>query len=315
MEGIAFQLYGTLILTVVGFVLPIIAIAMLAFPEGVKALRKNYENEQKQAEENLEDELKKRKSGNMVDYGVLSENIAILKSTQKKAKKRLFYLNPRYILSKSAITVGASFVSFLAGLYFYTQTLYVPLTLFIISIGLLSWAMVIFYNAIGIIIEASTAVQLIRRASEEKILELLTGVADNSKQEGTSLFIDQKDVKIFFNNEEISEEKKYTFSVNNKHGIAVMLKNLSRFMWKTAELGFTFPADFLIEGSTNFSIYTGDKEKIIRYKHDHLQSGVNQLEGNVNLTFLKTGTFNVSTFIKGENLIWKTIKFKIKVVN
>ena len=70
MEDIIFQIYGTLILTLAGFVLPILAIAMSAFPEGIKLLKKTYENERKQTEKNLEDELKKQKSKSEVDYDI-----------------------------------------------------------------------------------------------------------------------------------------------------------------------------------------------------------------------------------------------------
>lgn len=62
MEDIIFQIYGTFILTLAGFVLPIIAIALSTLPDGVRALKQIYENEQKQSEKNLSDELEKQKS-------------------------------------------------------------------------------------------------------------------------------------------------------------------------------------------------------------------------------------------------------------
>lgn len=322
MEDVLLQIYGTFILTLAGFVLPIIAIAVSAFPEGVKLLRQTYENEQKQAEENLAVELQKQKSQKGVDYDVLTKNIATLKSSKKKSQKHLLYLNPEYILSRSALAIALSFVSFLLGVIFYNNSIsiyifYIRGNLFAFAISILSlmWAMIVFYNSIKIIIEASSAVQEIRRATEEKTLELLTAIADNGKKGDTSLFIDSKYIHIFFNDEEVKAGKEYTFSINNKHTIKIALKNLSEYMLKTAELGFTFPSEFLIEGSTISSIYSGDKEKIIRFKHDYLQCNVNQTEGSVDTTFLKTGVFDVDTFVKGENLKNKTIKFKIKVID
>lgn len=315
MEELIFQIYGTFILTLAGFVLPILAIAISAFPEGVKLLKQNYENEQKQAEKNLEKEIQKQKSNSEVDYDVLAKNISTLKSTRKRAHKRIQYLNPQYILSQSVIAVSICLISFLFGVSFYNQILYIPLSLFFLSIGFLIWTLIIFSNSIGIIIEASSAVQSIRRSAEEKTLELLTALVDSSKGGGTSLFIDQKYVHVFFNDEEVTAMKEYIFSVNNKHTIKIALKNLSEYMLKTAELGFTFPAEFLIEGEIISSVYTGDKTKIIRFKYEYLQSNVNQIVGNIEVTFLKTGVFDVDTFVKGENLKNKTIKFKIRIID
>jgi len=315
MENIIFQIYGTFILTLGGFVLPIITIAMSAFPDGVKVLKENYKNKQKQAEANLAKEIQKQKNQDKADYTLLSKNIAILKLTQKEAKRRLSYLNPGVILRKSALAVGVSLTSFLMGLYFYLQPFYIPLSLFVISIGMVVWAITIFYNAIGIIVEASTEVQLKHKVSEEKTLELLTAIADNSKKDGASLFIDQKYIKIYFENEILTEGKEYTFSVNKEHSIDVHVSNVSEFMWKTTELGFYFPEEFLIKDASTFNIFVGGKQKILRFNHDHIQSLEKMDLGKINLTFLTSGIFEVTAFTKGENLKRKTIKFKIKVVD
>ena len=315
METIIFQIYGAFILALAGFVLPILVVAMAAFPEGFKALKQTYENEQKQAEKNLEDELKKQTGEKGLDYDLLGKNIATLRKTKNRARRRLSYLSPGNILSKSAIAIGISLVSFLGGLSLYTLPVYVSVALFIVSIGFLIWTLIIFFNSIGIIIEASTTVQQIRRMAEEKTLELLTTLVDNSKKGDRSLFINQEDIHIMFHGEEIVSGKEYTFSVNNKHAVNIVFRNSSEYMLKTAELGFIFPPEILIEGGQISSVYTGEKEKIIRFKHDHLQSNVNQLEGVVAMTFLKVGTFSVDAFVKGENLKHKSTKFNIKVVN
>ncbi len=316
METIIFQIYGGFILTLAGFVLPILVVAMSAFPEGFKALRQTYENEQKQAKKNLEDELKKQTGENGLDYDLLGKNIATLRKTKKRAQRRLSYLSPSNILSKSAIAIGISLVSFLGGLSLYTLPVYVSVALFIVSIGFLIWTLIIFFNSIGIIIEASTTVQQIRRMAEEKTLELLTTLVDNSKKGDTSLFINQEDIHIMFHGERIVSGKEYTFSVNNKHAVKISVTNSSDYMLKTAELGFICPPEILIPGGniSSLSVYTGEKVKIIRFNHDHIQSHEHLLEGAVDMTFLKVGTFSVDAFIKGENLKKKSIKFNIKVV-
>lgn len=314
MEDIVFQIYGTFILTLAGFVLPVIAIALSAFPEGVKALRENYENQQKQSEENLREELKKKKIGGDIDYAVLVKNIKKLKSQKEKAESRLQYLNPVNILSKSAFAIGVSAVSFLLGTIFYLSPYYVAYTLFLISVLSVVWAIVIFFNSIGIIIEASFSVQNIQRTTNEKIIELLSTIADNTNQDVASLFINPKDIEVFFHDEEVFLDKEYSFAVGKKQKIKISFTNLSSFMLKTVELGFIFPSEVLIEGKSTLNIQTSDEEKIIRFKHDHIQSKVHQQEGFIEITFLKTGIFDILAFVKGENLKRKSIEFKVKVV-
>ena len=314
MEDIILQIYGTLILTFIGFVVPILTVALSFFPEGIKVLTRNYENEQKQAEKNLEEELKK-KGEKGVDYDALTRNIAILQDSKNKASRRLFYMNPGAILSRSGLALGIALVAFLSSLFLLNEAFLVPLTLATISIASLLWAVVIFWNVIEIIVEASTAVQAIQKTAEEKTLELLSALVDNSKSASDSMFIDQKKIHIYFSDEEVTPAKEYTFSVNNKHDVKIKFKNLSDRMLKTAELGFTFPEEFLIEKTDNISsIFTGEKEKIVRFKHDHIQANESYLEGKIGITFLKVGTFDVDYFVKGENLKNATTKFKIKVV-
>lgn len=313
MESIIFQMYGTFLLTLVGFVLPIITIALSAFPEGVKSLRETYGNQQKQMDRNLSDELEKQKSEKGIDYATLSKNIRLLKSAKEKAERRLLYLNPNYILSKSLISIGVSLLLFLSGLVLYNLLFYISIILFFISIISLIWAIIIFKNSIEIIIEASSTVQMIRRTGEEKIAELLATLVENTKKDTPSLFIEHKDIKVSFDKKELVPEENYTFSVNKKYKIGISFINKSEYMLKTTELGFTFPREFLVEGSPS-SIYTGEKEKIIRFIHDYIQSRSEIIENAIEVTFLKAGEFKVTAFIKGENLKRKTIKFTIKVI-
>lgn len=244
----------------------------------------------------------------------MAKNIKILKLTKRRAEKRLVYLNPDHILSRSAMTIGVSIVSFLLALQLYSLPFYVPHLLFLLSIVALAWVIIIFGNSIRIIIEASSAAQGIRKTTEEKIIELLTTLVDNSESNDLPLFIEHKYLSVLFHNEKITEGKEYTFSVNKRHKVKVSLTNSSEYMLKTAELGFTFQTEFLIEGGTISHTYTGDKEKIIRFRHDYIHAKEIRDEGDIDITFLRVGTFNVNAFVKGENLKRKTINFIIKVI-
>jgi hypothetical protein len=315
MSNVIFQVYGTLIIALFGFVLPIMAIALSSLGDGVKSLKQNYENAQRQAERNLTDEIKKReidKAG--MDYDLLNKNIIQLTSDKKRAERRLSYLIPNYIFSRSLIALGTSFGSFLIGLYFYNKIVWLSGLLYLISVGFLAWVIVIFWNSIMIIIEASSAVQDITKVREEKTLELLTTIADNSKRGDASLFIDHRYIQVFFRDKEIKDGVHYDFSINKPHTIKINLKNKSAYMFKTAELGFTFPTECIIAGKTIDSIYKGDQHQIIRFTHPFIQANSNFIEGEIEMTFLKTGIFEVNAFVKGENLKNKFIPFEIRVI-
>jgi len=316
MEQIIFQIYGTFILTLASFVLPIITIAISIFSEGAELLRQSYKNKQEQAEVNLKNEIDKKESGKEMDCKILEENIKKLKSIKNISKRRLLYLDPTSILLRSAAAVLLSFSSFLLGLAFFNQFLYVTIISFFVSIITFAWLFIIFSNAIQIIIEASSAVKKIQKDTENKKLELLTIIADNSKEGDSRLFINEKDIKLYFDKKEITNNEVYRFSVNKKYSIEIWLKNLSQYMLKKAEHGFYLPTQLLIEGKAISSVYTDESEKqrVVRFKSEYIHNHENLNEGSVDITFLKAGTFDVETFAKGENLRVKRIKFKIEVI-
>ncbi len=317
MEQIIFQIYGTLILTLISFVLPILTIALSSFPDGIKILSQNYKNEQKQVEENIENEMLKKKQGNdkSMDVAFLDKNLKLLKLTKKRVERKLFYLSTNNILSRSLFALGFSLIFFLSSLFFYTNLLIVSYIFMILSIIFLISSLIIFSNSIKTITDASYAVHDMRNSIEEKTLQLLNTIADNGKKDSESLFIKQEQIQITFDEQKIVENKVYSYSVNRSHKIEISLENLSSYIFKTAELGFTFPKEFILEKEEQFLISTTTKEKIIRFKHEYIQSNTKMMEGNMNITFLNKGIFDVDTFVKGENLKNKTIKFKINIID
>ncbi|MDO8524781.1 MAG: hypothetical protein Q7R99_04120 [bacterium] len=86
MEVEIIKLFGSLVLTFIGFVLPILAILLSLFPEGVRALADKYENEKKQSEDNLVEEAKKRESGKELDYKALGKTLKTLKKKKRQAE-------------------------------------------------------------------------------------------------------------------------------------------------------------------------------------------------------------------------------------
>lgn len=94
----AIELYGTLILTLVGFIVPILTILLSLFPQGTKSLALKYENERKQSEENISNETKKRETEKGLDYAALESTLKSLEKKRLEAKTKLEYLQPNKFL-------------------------------------------------------------------------------------------------------------------------------------------------------------------------------------------------------------------------
>ncbi|MES2288007.1 MAG: hypothetical protein V4547_20130 [Bacteroidota bacterium] len=310
-----FQIYGALILTMAGFVIPILAIGISFFPDGVKLLEETYENQQKQAENNLKNELTKQKKGR-VNIEALSKNIVLLKKEKNKARKKLHYLNPKNIVFSGAFSLTGALISFSVGVAMYPQHASVLVALFLLSLILVVYVLVVFWNSIQIIIEASTAVQDRKRTSEDKIFELLTAIVENTAQSGSkSMFIKESEVGIKFDGQVISPEKEFIFSANKEHSIKIAVVNYSDYLLKTVEWGLILKPEFLVEETSNItSLFTDEAQKIIRFKHNIIQAKSDIQEGVLKVTFLKTGSFNCQVFVKGENYKNKKVSFKIKVI-
>src|SRR5437016_3497114 len=75
----ALELYGLLILTVLGFTLPILTVLLSLFPEGVRALSAKSEHERAQSEENIRSETDKQKTEKGLDYAALEATLRSLK--------------------------------------------------------------------------------------------------------------------------------------------------------------------------------------------------------------------------------------------
>ncbi|GAI93989.1 unnamed protein product, partial [marine sediment metagenome] len=88
---LAIELFGYLILTILGLVLPIVAILLSVFQEGISKLAQQYQAEISQSEENLKTIAKAKRT----DLAAIQQSIKELESTEKRARTKLSYLSPR----------------------------------------------------------------------------------------------------------------------------------------------------------------------------------------------------------------------------
>ena len=315
MEEIIFQIYGSLILTLAGFVLPILIIAISVFSEGVKLLNDDSKDKQKQISDNLKKELLKSDSEGMGKK--LTKSGEELEKLQRKIKRRLLYLDPNSILLRSTIAIIMSLVLFLGGLFFYSQLVFnirISVILFIASACFLIWTFIILFNSIKTISEASSKTQERRGDENKKISELLKVLIDVEKEGNNPQPVNQEDVTPYFNGEAVTSGKEVIFSINKEYNINIELVNKSDYFLKMVELGFIFPEKLLITGKSIASTTIVGNKKIIRFKYDYIQSHVRYLKDVISINFLESGIFDISVFVGSENLKKRNMKFKIKVI-
>jgi len=306
------NLCASLVLTLLGFVLPILAILLSIFSEGTKALTLKYENEKKQSDENIDSELKKKEKGKGLDYVVLEKTLKILKRNKENAEKKLGYLKPTSLVIKIALPLVVSFICLVS--LFNTETLWTIIIVLFVSLVSFIYSVYSMWKSLAVLVEVSIIVNETKRNSEDRIIELLSNIAN--RDEDSSLLLKSENINIKFNNEVLQNNKQIEFSVNINHEIPISIINKGDIMAKNVEIGLIFPSDFLVEKTKNIdSIYTEEIRQIIRLKDECIRDNENKLKGKINITFLKAGVHEVTAFIKGENFKSKYIKFIIKVVN
>ncbi|MDO8524782.1 MAG: hypothetical protein Q7R99_04125 [bacterium] len=185
----------------------------------------------------------------------------------------------------------------------------------VLIVSLLSflYGIYILWASLSVLIEVTEIIGTIKKEKEEKIIELLSSLVEKSGAD--SLFIKEKEVQAKFNNKYLKKDEGFVFSVNKKYDIPISINNASDKMAKKVEVGLIFPKDFLIENTSNFSIFTTEKDQIIRFNNEVVQAHESFIKGKIGITFLGVDEYKIYTFIKGENVKYYNFNFKIKVID
>ncbi len=306
----ALQLYGTFILTMVGFVVPILAILISIFPEGIRALSLKYENERIQSDENITNEIAKKETTVGLDYVALEKTLKTLKKKKRDAELKLSYLRPNHFLLRTATPFVVSFVAVLISLMDIgiTATIIAITSSFVsLTAGLLS-----LLTSIAVLFEVAEIVNQAKTGKEDKIIDLLSTLVE---KEGESLYLKEGSVRVKFNNNELKEDLKLNFSVDKKYEIPISIFNKSEKMARLIEVGLIFPKSVVIEKTNNISSITPTKDaQIVRFKEDGVQAYNDTHQGKLQLTFLEPRLIISEVFIKGENVKYQRFKFQLNIV-
>lgn len=304
---LAIELFGYLILTVLGFVLPVVAILLSIYHEGLSKLAQQYKTEVSQSEENLKTIAKAKKT----DLEALQQSIKELESTKRKARNKLSYLNPRKQIIRLFIPLVLAFLAVVVTSILIGTNLYYSLFLLISLTGFV-YALIVLWNLINIIVEVKGTIDAEKKAAETSTAELLTSLAREIIDRTGQYYLTK--VYIGLDGEDIKDDSyEITMPVNMKKEIKVQIQNTEMRMAKNVEFGLRFPTSFIIDKTDYDSIFRDEKWQIVRYTDSMLHGNTLTTYDNLIITPLEQGDYKIRTFIKAENIetTYKTITIKV----
>lgn len=293
---LAIELFGYLILTILGFMLPVVAILLSIYHEGLSKLAQQYQAEVSQSEENLKTIAKAKKT----DLAAIQQSIKELESTKKRATTKLSYLNPRKQIIRLFIPLVLAFLGVVATSILIGTNVYYGLFLLISLTGFV-YALIVLWNLIAIIVEVRGIIDTEKKTTETSTVELLTSLAREVIDRTGQYFLTK--VYIVLDGKDIEDDSyETTIPANIKKEINVQLRNNEMRMAKNVEIGFRFPTNFIIDKTDYASIFRDEKEQVVRYSESILQGHTIVNYAPLIITPLEQGVCKVSTFIKAENI-------------
>jgi len=300
----AIQLFGYLILTFLGFVVPVLGILLSIFHEGILKLTSQYSNEKSQSEKNIKEQLAKVGDEEKIDDKKIKISLKKLNILDRTAKYKLSYLNPKKQILRLFSYLLISFVGIILATL--GISLFWTLLLSLLAFG---YAIIILWKQFGIIVEVKKIIDCDNEDKNTKIIELLSKLVEKEDK----YFL--KKVYIRINNKNIDDTAtELSFECNKRYEMQIAIINQESRAAKKVEIGFIFTPDFIIEKTNYYTIYTSQSEQIIRYKEDFIQGNTNQNEYPLIVTPLKKGNYKINTFIKAENIesIYRRISLNIE---
>lgn len=307
-------LFGYLLLTFLGFVVPVFIVLIPLYGVGVKRLSKDYIKESEQKSEQIEKQNEKIKKDGTEGVGEIEEIIKELRVSKGQLDKKIWYLDPNKQILNLFIPILVSFILVLLALFL--ENFYKDVFWYIIPLGfsILLFFYVIYslWEVFNVVIEMKEVANEKLAEKEQGVLNILGKILDNLNRvdllEDVHTSLDGEKLGVGISEIIIASDRKkeMVFRIINSEQTKVV---------KNVEVGFIFPADdFIIEKTTNQDISITDDKQIVRYKDSLIQSKTSLKLSNLILTPLKIGEQLIDVFIKGENVKTRYFKIKFKVV-
>ena len=319
-----FSIISTLIIAFIGVVAPIIILMLSLFQVGLKHLRDQYENQRNQSETKLREQLLVESKAPSTDIDKIKKTIADLEKIKKTATTKLALLNPLIQIRKIFGTLFLSLIILIVAQIIYKDLSnsipeeldlgstwqlvstwlvaffggnLVSRSLILVSIGLFSYSIYSIWNLMSVIIDIRTKVDEQNEERENKKIDLLSSLLELSSK----TFL--KRVYIAIDSKKISDNKqKITLPINEKGQLKISIVNSEKEMAKNVEVGMLLPYDFIIDKSSNYTIYSDEEDQVVRFDSDAIHGNTRLESGTLSFTPIKLGQFKIKTFTKGENV-------------
>jgi len=290
----AITLFGFLIITFLGIIVPLLGILLSLFREGVVELTAQYENQKTNSEKNLAEQMKKQGESGQVNVPEIQKSIQELTEIKEAADKKLQYLNPKKYLSQLFSFLFISFLSTIGALLLKEHAPYRVASV-ILSLGFFICTLFILWKLLGILVEVKQTVDARRGALESKIISLL------SMSSSAGLI---KDVYPMINGKSIENDKaEFNLTLNAKNTLKIALANNEKRMAKRVELGIWFPREFIVEKGKGHSIYTQeDGSQVVRYQAAEIQGRTTLVLPDLIINPIKNDATKIRTFVNAENI-------------
>lgn len=295
----AIQLFGYLILTVLGFVLPIMAILLSVFREGLSKLAAQYESERAHSEDNIKAQLQKMAKGKTTDESAIQRSLKELRFIKKTAEAKLSYLDPKKQVIRLFVPLIFAFLGVIVTLLLVETNIYYCFFLLISLIGF-AYAIVVLWKLIGIIIEVRKIIDTDRKDTDSTIIELLSALGEKVEQTGQYYL---KKVYVNLDDNDIKDGSYlFTMQANTEKELKISIQNREERMVKNVQIGLCFPTNFIIGRTDYYKIYRSEKEQIVRYESALIHGDTNLILEALIVTPLEKGEYKIETFIKAENI-------------
>lgn len=312
----AIQLFGYLILAVLGFVFPVVTVLLSLNREGLSKLAAQYENERSQSEDNIKEQLGKMSKAADIDESAIKKSIKKLKSIKKAAKIKLSYLDPKKQVLRLFVPLMLAFLGVVAAFlilhftdYFIDYAYLYPL---LVSLVAFSYSVFVLWKLVGIIMEVRRIIDTDRKDMDTRTTELLTALVEGVKETGQYYL--QK-VYINIDGDDIVDNSCIiTGKANSKTELTLGIINKETRMAKNVEIGFIFPTNLIIEKTSEYSIYREEEQQVVRFNTSTIQGDTYlHITEPLIITPLEQGNHKIRTFVKAENIesTYKHITIKV----
>jgi hypothetical protein len=302
----AISLYGYLLITFLGVIVPLFGILLSLFRQGLIELKTQAEREKTNSTKNLREQLKKESEEGQPNLDDIKKSIRELTHSLKTAEKKLSYLNPKKQLLRLFALLFLSFFALLVTML-YKQIAGFALVL---SILLFFSALYILWKLLQILVDVKDIIDSRRGELESKVVELLSSTSSTFLKNVYPIIKD----RVIKDGEEVTID----LSVDTINEIKIAITNNEKMMAKKVELGLMFAGEFIIEKSPGYTIFAAeDGTQIVRYRVEEIQSETWLRLPELTIKPIKKEVFRVRTFIKAENIKAKDyiVNFNVKSGN